>query len=69
MNRKNQFVIFNPTYPRPPRVWHVSRADAIRIAQSMARENPGETFYVMRAEGHVAYEAPPAFVDYAGAAQ
>lgn len=48
MNRKNQFIIFNPSYPTPPTRWFDSRHEAQAVARKMA-EGSSDTFYVLKA--------------------
>ncbi len=41
-----RYIVWSPTGPTPPRATHVFRHEAIRAAHSMARQHPGQQFYV-----------------------
>lgn len=40
------YILWNPSYPTPPRVRFSSPDNAQECAEQMARRNPGEAFYV-----------------------
>lgn len=49
----NLYILWNPNSQFPPkRVW-THEPDAQGIARTMAKKNPGEEFYVMRAASKV----------------
>lgn len=56
----NRFwLLWNPSHPSPPRVRFDNRAEALRVAEEMAKKNPGEEFYVLCATSLVQAEANP----------
>ena len=48
MSRTRFWMVWNPD-GRGPRYEHMSRSNADREAQRLARENPGQEFYVLKA--------------------
>lgn len=48
----NKFVLWNPTYPAPPKVTYETREEAERVAEIMAKRQPGDTFNICEIVGH-----------------
>lgn len=46
---KKFWVLWQPDYPMPPKVKYDSLEQARKVAESMAKKEPGKTFYVMEA--------------------
>lgn len=47
--RGKRFIIFNPEWPDPPTKWFADEEEASHQAQRLARKQPGESFYVLKA--------------------
>lgn len=61
------YILWNPNSELPPRVTFKTRAEAVEVAELMARRNPTETFCVMRAVGEARADYPPvAYTTYGG---
>lgn len=44
------YIIWNPHGARPPKVRHATLAGAKAEAERLARENPGQEFYVLASQ-------------------
>ncbi len=50
MKPSGSYVIFNPLWPVPPKVWFQTQAEAQRVAETMAlNSKDGHVFYVLKA--------------------
>jgi hypothetical protein len=49
VNNDPFFLVWSPEGWTPPRVKHPTQAKAQEVAEQMARENPGKTFFVVQA--------------------
>lgn len=58
MNKKKFWYVFNATRRGVPHVKHESREKAIREAGRLARQQPGDEFYVLSAVVHVVAPRP-----------
>lgn len=43
------FIVFNPSWPDPPRYWYTDVESATVDAEKLARKQPQDNFYVMKA--------------------
>lgn len=46
--KRSFFILWSPTGPTPPRRLHQTKHQAQQVAEKMAREHPGQEFFVMR---------------------
>jgi len=49
-DNKGRYILWNPSAKTPPQKTHDSYEEAERIAKIMAERNPGNKFYIMKAE-------------------
>ena len=47
------YLVWSPQGPTPPRVTHESYGPAACAANDMARQHPGQDFYVLKALTHI----------------
>ena len=57
------YLVWNPE-AKFPTVAHTSRESAVRESERLARENPGQHFYVMEPGGVSYVEKPQIFRDF-----
>lgn len=43
------FIVYNPSWPDPPQYWFNTVEEATREAEKLARKQPQDNFYVMKA--------------------
>lgn len=48
---QEKWIIWNPTSDKPVTATYTSEAQAITVAECMAKENPGETFHIAKITG------------------
>lgn len=57
------WIIWNPASTEPPKARFTTEAQARKVAGTMAEQNPGQDFYVLKAERVVRNEPRPATMD------
>lgn len=48
-SENSAFLVYNPEWPDPPRFWFDNIEQATRTAEVMAKRQPQDSFYVMKA--------------------
>lgn len=56
-DKKGLYIVWSPNGEAPPKVAHESHNAACHAAWMMAKQYPGQTFYIMRRAGKPALES------------
>jgi len=48
-NEGSAFIVYNPAWPDPPRFWFNDVGAATKTAENLSKQQPHDSFYVMKA--------------------